>query len=349
MSTPVNSEQDPVEPRDERLLHWRFHFADGEMWAFGSSFDARVVAVVRRARRIDAALALCAQQTREVLWRAYGARPDPALAKLSPQRFVEAGVLVVQPLLCNLVELAPEAARLHAQSGSTKPLRQWLERLSAKSGAGRGSATAVQAILAGARRLLAAAGAEYADAKAGISALPSTAASRHRRRRGRRCAGSTARTRSAPASGPSARTPPRGPGGTRHRPGSSARTSSSRRPSRRGWSARQCARWWRSCAGGRHGSASAAEGGVNRARRDELLRKVRWSLAEVRALTGWGERKLRRWLRTHGRRGKWVYAKQVRRGEIAQFFTQASEEKPDTCGALSEGKQGVAHVVTEEG
>jgi hypothetical protein len=170
MSTPVNSEQDPVSPRDERLLHWRFHFADGEMWAFGSSFDARVVAVVRRARRIDAALALCAPQTREVLWRAYGARPDPALARLSPQRFVEAGVLVVQPLLCNLVELAPEAARLHAQSGSTKPLRQWLERLSAKSGAGRGSATAVQAILAGARRLLAAAGAEYADARAGIQA-----------------------------------------------------------------------------------------------------------------------------------------------------------------------------------
>jgi hypothetical protein len=86
---------------------------------------------------------------------------------------------------------------------------------------------------------------------------------------------------------------------------------------------------------------------VTPARRDELLRKVRWSLAEVRALTGWGERKLRRWLRTHGRRGKWVYEKQVRRGEIAQFFTQASEEKPDTCGALSEGKQGVAHVVTE--
>lgn len=159
-----------VDPRHERLLHWRYHFAEGEMWSFGQQFDGRAGAVVRRARRIDRALALCSDSTREVLWRAYGARPDPALVQLSPQRFSEAGVLVVQPLLCNLVDLVPEAARLHAQSASARSLRQWLERLSAKWSAGKGDAGAVQAVLAGARRLLSAAGAEYADAQAGKAA-----------------------------------------------------------------------------------------------------------------------------------------------------------------------------------
>lgn len=82
-------------------------------------------------------------------------------------------------------------------------------------------------------------------------------------------------------------------------------------------------------------------------RRAELLRRVRWTLAEVRELTGWSERRLRRWMRKHRLRGQWVYAKQVRRGRISAFFVQASEEKPDTGGDLSEGKQGVAHVVTK--
>jgi hypothetical protein len=154
-----------VDPRDERLLHWRFHFADGEMWAYGSAFDLRTVAIVRRVRRIDTALARCSRLTREVLFRAYGARPDAALERLSPPRFVEAGVLIIQPLLCNLVELVPEAEQLHAQSGSSKPLRQWLERLSAKSAAGHGDRGALAAILEGAAQLLRLAGEEYALAK----------------------------------------------------------------------------------------------------------------------------------------------------------------------------------------
>jgi hypothetical protein len=197
----ANSLREIIDPRDERDLHWRFNFADGEIKAIASvgigdlylpihnveelrcgpieviphppawrdpvDIDWRSVEADRRARRIDAALRGCMAQTRLVLWRAYGAKVDLALAQLGGAQRVsyEAGVLAVQPALCNLVELAPVAEQLRARSGTPKPLRQWLERQSAKVGARRGESTVVAALLSGARAVLESAARDYAEAR----------------------------------------------------------------------------------------------------------------------------------------------------------------------------------------
>jgi hypothetical protein len=89
-------------------------------------------------------------------------------------------------------------------------------------------------------------------------------------------------------------------------------------------------------------------------RREHLLHRQRWSLAEVRALTGWNRQRLWRWLRTHGLRGKWVYADQVRKLTLSSlerghFFREAQEEKCNTAPQTSEGKQGVAPDLDHEG
>ena len=188
-----------VDPRDEIDWYWRYHFADGEIkslpspgiggvyepirnveelrcgpievvakrsgWHATADIDWRSVESARRARRIDRALLACGAVTREVLWRAYGARVDTALAQLGGRGgHSGVGVLVVQPLLCNLVELAPETAAMWARSRSPRTLREWLERASAKA-ARRGEAALVASLLDAARGVLERAAEEYADAR----------------------------------------------------------------------------------------------------------------------------------------------------------------------------------------
>ena len=47
-------------------------------------------------------------------------------------------------------------------------------------------------------------------------------------------------------------------------------------------------------------------------RREELLRRQRWTLAELRELTGWSRYQLYRLRKRIGLRGKWTYAHQLR-------------------------------------
>lgn len=189
-----------ISPRDEQDLHWRWRFADGEIksiaspgigglynpirnvdelrcgpvevtpkpshWHETADIDWRAMDAAARARRIDAALRLCSSLSREALWRAYGARIDTPLAQLGGQAVVhESGVLVVQPALCNLVELSPEAAVLHRRAGVALGLRAWLERQSARAAAGKANADLLASLLDGAREVLERAGREYRAAR----------------------------------------------------------------------------------------------------------------------------------------------------------------------------------------
>jgi len=186
------------DPRVERDLYWRFHFADGEIkalqsqgigglyepiinveelrcgpievvagrpgWHVTADIDWRSVEAAGRARKIDRALLACSAGAREALWRAYGARVDVPLAQLGVRSAEAAGVLVVQPLLCNLVDLAPEVAALHRRSNSPLTLRAWLERLSARA-ARQGDAEKVALVVEAARGVLDRAAREYGDAR----------------------------------------------------------------------------------------------------------------------------------------------------------------------------------------